>query len=85
MTTAPPLRAPELRWNQQKPVSASKAAIEAARTNIIQAQTRVEAAQATERRIAADIDDSELKAPRDGRVQYRVAERAKCWRQAVGC
>ena len=34
----------------------------------------VEAAQATERRIAADIDDSELKAPRDGRVQYRVAE-----------
>ncbi|EGE7982035.1 HlyD family efflux transporter periplasmic adaptor subunit, partial [Escherichia coli] len=26
------------------------------------------------RRIAADIDDSELKAPRDGRVQYRVAE-----------
>lgn len=66
-------------------VSASKAAIEAARTNIIQAQTRVEAAQATERRIAADIDDSELKAPRDGRVQYRVAEPGKCWRQAVGC
>lgn len=55
-------------------VSASNAAIEAARTNIIQAQTRVEAAQATERRIQADIDDSELKAPRDGRVQYRVAE-----------
>ncbi|GHK18019.1 hypothetical protein ECZU03_18080 [Escherichia coli] len=85
MTIAPPLRAPELRWNQQSPVSASKAAIEAARTNIIQAQTRVEAAQATERRIAADIDDSELKAPRDGRVQYRVAEPGKCWRQAVGC
>lgn len=55
-------------------VSAANAAIEAARTSIIQAQTRVEAAQATERRIAADIDDSELKAPRDGRVQYRVAE-----------
>lgn len=55
-------------------VSASNAAIEAARTNIIQAQTRVEAAQASERRIQADIDDSELKAPRDGRVQYRVAE-----------
>ncbi|MFO6483817.1 HlyD family secretion protein [Escherichia coli] len=65
----------QLRWNRAKAqVSASKAAIEAARTNIIQAQTRVEAAQATERRIAADIDDSELKAPRDGRVQYRVAE-----------
>ncbi|HAX3033312.1 HlyD family secretion protein [Escherichia albertii] len=53
-------------------VSASKAAIEAARTNIIQAQTRVEAAQATERRIVADIDDSELKAPRDGRVLNMV-------------
>ncbi|MDM7337421.1 HlyD family efflux transporter periplasmic adaptor subunit [Klebsiella pneumoniae] len=54
--------------------SAARAAIEAARTSIIQAQTRVEAAQATERRILADIDDSELKAPRDGRIQYRVAE-----------
>ena len=53
---------------------AARAAIEAARTSIIQAQTRVEAAQATERRILADIDDSELKAPRDGRIQYRVAE-----------
>ncbi|HCF8293953.1 TPA: HlyD family efflux transporter periplasmic adaptor subunit [Klebsiella pneumoniae] len=52
----------------------ARAAIEAARTSIIQAQTRVEAAQATERRILADIDDSELKAPRDGRIQYRVAE-----------
>ncbi len=55
-------------------VSAARAAIEAARTSIIQAQTRAEAAQATERRILADIDDSELKAPRDGRIQYRVAE-----------
>ncbi|OFV46501.1 HlyD family secretion protein [Klebsiella sp. HMSC09D12] len=55
-------------------VSAARAAIEAARTSIIQAQTRVEAAQATERRIIADIDDSELKAPRNGRIQYRVAE-----------
>ena len=55
-------------------VSAARAAIEASRTSIIQAQTRVEAAQATERRIIADIDDSELKAPRDGRIQYRVAE-----------
>lgn len=55
-------------------VSAAQASIEAARTSIIQAQTRVDAAQATERRIIADIDDSELKAPRDGRVQYRIAE-----------
>ncbi|MHB6073213.1 HlyD family secretion protein [Klebsiella pneumoniae] len=60
--------------SQRGAVSAARAAIEAARTSIIQAQTRVEAAQATERRILADIDDSELKAPRDGRIQYRVAE-----------
>ena len=64
-------------------VSAARAAIEAARTSIIQAQTRVEAAQATERRIIADIDDSELKAPREGRNQYRVAEPGV--RQAAGC
>lgn len=42
-------------------VSAAQAAIEAVRTSIIiQEQTRrVEAAQATKRRIVADIDDSE--------------------------
>ncbi len=55
-------------------LESAKAQVSAARTSIIQAQTRVEAAQATERRILADIDDSELKAPRDGRIQYRVAE-----------
>lgn len=55
-------------------VSAAQAAIESARAGIIQANTRVEAAMATERRIVADIEDSELKAPVDGRVQYRVAE-----------
>lgn len=65
-------------------VSAAKAAIEAARTSIIQAQTRVDAAQATERRILADIDDSELKAPRDGRIQYRVAEPGEVPRRRSG-
>ncbi|CQH95090.1 HlyD family secretion protein [Salmonella enterica] len=71
---APPPAARAALETAKAQVSAAKAAIEAARTSIIQAQTRVEAAQATERRIVADIDDSELKAPRDGRVQYRVAE-----------
>lgn len=55
-------------------VSASQAAIESAQAGIIQANTRVEAARATERRIIADIEDSALKAPRNGRIQYRVAE-----------
>ncbi len=45
MTIARPQRAPARRWNRRKPVSAARAAIEAARTSIIQAQTRVEAAR----------------------------------------
>ncbi|EKT62695.1 HlyD family secretion protein [Providencia burhodogranariea] len=55
-------------------VAASVAAIDSAKAGIVQAKTRVEAATATERRITADLDDSVLKAPRDGRIQYRVAE-----------
>lgn len=55
-------------------VSASQSAIDSAQAGIIQANTRVEAAKATERRITADIEDSALKAPRNGRIQYRVAE-----------
>ncbi len=57
----------------------------AARASDIEAQTRVERHE-LRRRIVADIDDGELKAPRDGRVQYRVAGRAKCyigWRPGV--
>jgi HlyD family secretion protein len=34
----------------------------------------VTAAQATVARVRADIADSELTSPRDGRVQYRIAE-----------
>ncbi len=34
----------------------------------------MEAARATIERIQADIDDSVLRSPRDGRVQYRVAQ-----------
>lgn len=52
----------------------ARAALESAKAQVSAAKAAIEAAQATERRIVADIDDSELKAPRDGRVQYRVAE-----------
>ncbi|ETT05406.1 HlyD family secretion protein [Providencia alcalifaciens] len=55
-------------------VAASTAAIDSAQAGIVQAKNRVEAATATERRITADLEDSILKAPRSGRVQYRVAE-----------
>jgi HlyD family secretion protein len=40
----------------------------------VDAKAAVIAAQATIDRIVADIDDSSLKTPRDGRAQYKVAE-----------
>ena len=55
-------------------VTAAAAAIEAARAAQVGAQSAVEAAQATVARIDADLADSELRAPRAGRVQYRVAQ-----------
>ena len=54
--------------------AAADAAIGTARSQVVAAQAQVEAARATIERIQTDIDDSALKAPRDGRVQYRVAE-----------
>lgn len=54
--------------------AAAQAAIGQAKSNVVAAQSGVEAAQATIQRIQADIDDSVLKSPRDGRVQYRVAQ-----------
>ncbi|HLW27595.1 MAG TPA: HlyD family efflux transporter periplasmic adaptor subunit [Kiloniellales bacterium] len=58
----------------QAQVAAAEAAIAAAKAKIIDAEAEVEAVKATIQRIEADIDDSYLRAPRAGRVQYRVAE-----------
>lgn len=55
-------------------VGASQSAIAAARTQVLGAQSTVKAADATVARVKADIDDSVLSAPRDGRVQYRIAQ-----------
>jgi len=55
-------------------VAAADAAIANARAQIAGAESAVHAAQANIERIQADIADAELKAPRDGRVQYRVAQ-----------
>lgn len=55
-------------------VAAADAAIAAAKAEIILAEANVASAQADIDRIQADIDDSALKAPRAGRVQYRVAQ-----------
>ncbi len=58
----------------QAQVIAAEAAIEAARAQHTGAVARANAAQATVQRIEADIVDSELKAPRDGRIQFRIAQ-----------
>ena len=55
-------------------VLAARAAVEAAKAQQTGAESRVGAVQASINRINADLADSELKAPRDGRVQVRVAQ-----------
>jgi HlyD family secretion protein len=54
--------------------AAAQAAIGRAKSDVIGAEATVEAARATIQRIQADIDDSVLRSPRDGRIQYRVAQ-----------
>ena len=55
-------------------VTASQAAIIAAKSQLTGARSTAAAAAATVRRIEVDIVDSQLKATRDGRVQYRVVQ-----------
>jgi len=55
-------------------LAAAEAGISAAKAQVVDAKAAVIAAQATIDRIVADIDDSSLKTPRDGRVQYKVSE-----------
>ncbi|MDQ0314513.1 HlyD family secretion protein [Amorphus orientalis] len=58
----------------QAQVAAADAAISQARSQVVSAQAAVEATKARIERIEADISDSTLRAPRAGRVQYRVAQ-----------
>lgn len=55
-------------------LAASEAAIGTARAQVVGAEAAHAATRATIDRIQADIDDSALKAPRDGRVQFRVGQ-----------
>jgi len=55
-------------------VAAAEAAIVTARSEVLGVQSAAEGAQATIEKIQADIADSDLKSPRDGRVQYLVAQ-----------
>jgi HlyD family secretion protein len=55
-------------------VAAAEAAIATGRAQVSGAQSAAEAATATVDRIRVDIADNELKAPSDGRIQFRVAQ-----------
>ena len=55
-------------------VDAARATIQAARTQVTGAEAQVAAAQASIERIDADLHDATLTAPRDGRVQFRIAQ-----------
>ncbi len=55
-------------------LAATEAAIGAAEALVVDARAAVDAAQAAIESISADINDSVLRSPRPGRVQYRVAQ-----------
>lgn len=58
----------------QAQAAAAKAAIVAAQAQVTGSDSAVKAADATVQRIVAELDDSTLTAPRDGRVQFRLAQ-----------
>ncbi|AYO75734.1 MULTISPECIES: HlyD family secretion protein [Sphingomonadaceae] len=55
-------------------LASTQAGIAASRSQVIGARSNVDAARATIVRIKADINDADLRAPRGGRIQYRVAQ-----------
>jgi HlyD family secretion protein len=52
----------------------AEAALRASQVQVVAADAAIESAQASIERVEVDIADSTLKAPRDGRVLYRLAE-----------
>src|SRR4029078_6565835 len=55
-------------------LAAADAAINAAKAQVIDAEAAVDAAKAQIESVETDIADSTLVAPRDGRIQYRIAQ-----------
>ncbi len=55
-------------------VAAAQAAIDSVKAQLVGTRSSVAATRATIARIQADLDDSQLTAPRDARVQYRLAQ-----------
>lgn len=58
----------------QAQVAAAEAAIVTAEAQVLGAESAIKGAEANVARIRVDIADSTLRAPCDGRVQYRVAQ-----------
>ncbi len=58
----------------QSQVIEVQAGIAAAQSQVVEAQAGIDAARATLERLQTDLADSVLRAPRDGRVQYRLIE-----------
>lgn len=58
----------------QAALAASDAAIGAAKAQVVDAEAAVDAAKAAIESLDADIEDSTLTSPRDGRVQFRIAQ-----------
>jgi HlyD family secretion protein len=55
-------------------LAATEAGISAAQAQVVDAEAAVDAARAAIESITADINDAVLRSPREGRVQYRVAQ-----------
>jgi len=55
-------------------IAATEAAVITARSQLLGSQSAIAAAQASIERLQVDIEDGVLKAPCDGRIQYRVAQ-----------
>ncbi len=58
----------------QAQARAAQAGVLAVKAQLVGARSAVTATDATVARVDADITDSQLKSPRDGRVQYRIAQ-----------
>jgi HlyD family secretion protein len=58
----------------QAQLQAARAGVTTSESQVIGVEANVQAAQATIERLQADIDDSTLRAPRGGRIQYLAAQ-----------
>ena len=58
-------------------VDTAEASIKAVEAQVVGAKSNVNAVQATIERIEAELSDTEIVAPRDGRIQYLVAQKGE--------